>query len=107
MFGQIAAGGTGATFIATDPKKIKKVTKRGVKLAKENKADAGYAEDAIWAAQSRWEKRAQVPDTKIPPAALTRIAERFEDFAARWSKLPIGGSIELNWKGTKASKRHR
>ena len=97
MFGQIAAGGTGATFIATDGKKLKKVTKRGKKLAKEHKAEAMEAEEAICAAQARWEERAEAPDTKISPADLERIAERFEDFARQWSRLPVGGSISLEW----------
>jgi hypothetical protein len=98
VFGQIAAGGTGATFTATDPKKYKKVTKRGRKLAKAHKAEAMSAEDAIWAALSYWEKHARVPDTKIPEADLARIADQFENFARRWSRLPVSGSITLEWK---------
>jgi hypothetical protein len=107
VFGQIAAGGTGATFIATDAKKLKKVKKRGKKLAKENKAEAMFAEEAISAAQSRWEKRARVPETNIPAADLARIAEQFEDFARQWCRLPIGGSISLEWKHKAPSSRRR
>jgi hypothetical protein len=107
VFGQIAAGGTGSTFLATDEKKHKKVTKRGKKLAKENKAEAVFAENAIYAAQSRWEKRAEVPHTKIPAADLALIAEQFDDFARQWSRLPIGGSITLEWNPRRRVARKR
>jgi hypothetical protein len=64
---------------------------------KANKADALFSEHAVYAAQSRWEKQDIIPDTKIPRPDLERIAQRFEEFATEWSKLPVGGSITLEW----------
>lgn len=98
VFGQIAAGGTGATFIATDANKLKKVKKRGRKLAKENKAEAMFAEEAICAAQAHWQNRPYTAATNIAVADLNRIAEQFEDFARQWTRLSIGESITLEWK---------
>ncbi len=98
VFGQLAAGGTANTFFSQDARSQRKARKRGAKIAKAGKRDALFSEHAIFAAQSRWEKQDIIPDTKIPPADITRIIDRFEEFAARWSKLPVGGSITLDWR---------
>ena len=98
VFGQLAAGGTAGTFSAPDEKKRRQRKKRGQIIAKQNKKDALFAEHAIYAAQSRWEKHDIIPDTKIPAADIERICKSFEEFARRWSALPLGGSISLEWK---------
>jgi hypothetical protein len=97
VFGQLAAGGSANTFYPADPKIAKKSRKRGSKIAKANKADALLAEHAIYAAQSRWESHDIIPETKLPPGDIQRIISRFDEFAQRWSKLQIGGSISLEW----------
>jgi hypothetical protein len=107
VFGQLAAGGTANTFFSKDAKKIRKARKRGADIAKANKKDALFSEHAIYAAQSRWEKHDIIPDTKIPPADIARIVEKFEEFASRWSKLPVGGSITLEWRPGAQAKRKR
>jgi hypothetical protein len=109
IFGQVAAGGTANTFHSREVKNPKRMRIRGAKIAKENKEDALFSEHAVWAAQSRWEKQEIIPDTKIPPADLDRIIARFEEFSTRWSALPVGGSITLDWKHTSRvmSKRGR
>lgn len=98
VFGQVAAGGTANTFISTVSKYPRKARKRGAEIAKANKADALFSEHAVWAAQSRWEKQDIIPDTKISDIAIARIIEKFDEFAEEWSKLPVGGSIALEWK---------
>ncbi len=107
VFGQIAAGGTANTFYSQTTKKLRKAKKRGAIIAKANKAGALFSEHAVYAAQSRWEKHDIIPDTKITPADLARICEKFDEFAAAWSTLPIGGSITLEWKHVSARKRKR
>ena len=107
VFGQIAAGGTANTFFSSDAKYPKKARDRGKKIAKANKKDALFSEHAIYAAQSRWEKHDIIPDTKIPGADIIRIIGEFESFAERWSKLPIGGSITLEWKAATRRKSAR
>jgi hypothetical protein len=98
VFGQIAAGGTANTFFSSDAKSSRKARKRGRDIAKANRKDALFSEHAVYAAQSRWEKHDIIPDTKIPPADIARIIGAFEDFAAKWSKLQVGGSITLVWR---------
>jgi hypothetical protein len=97
IFGQIAAGGTANTFFSDEAKNRRKARKRGSKMMKANKKDALFSEHAVYAAQSRWEKHDIIPDTKIPQVDLNRIIRKFDEFAAEWSKLPVGGSITLEW----------
>jgi hypothetical protein len=101
VFGQLAVGGNAGTFRSPDLKKPRKAKKRGAALAKGNKADAVYSEHAVYAAQSRWENQVIVPDTKIPANDIERICKKFEEFAALWSKLPVGGSVSMAWRHSK------
>ena len=96
IFGQMAAGGIIGPNEA-DARERRRAKKQRDSLMKENRDDALFSEHAVSAAQSRWEKQEIVPDTKIPTADLARIAEKFEQFAAQWTTLPIDGSITLEW----------
>lgn len=107
VFGQLAAGGTAGTFRSPDLKNPRKTKKRGLSLAKASRQDALFSEHAVYAAQSRWEKHDIIPATDIPPDTIERICSRFEAFAADWSKLPVGGSITLEWKPAPRSSRYR
>lgn len=107
VFGQLAAGGTANTFFSQDARSQRKARKRGGKIAKANKKDALFSEHAIYAAQSRWEKHDIVPDTRIPKAEIQRIINKFEEFANIWSRLPVGGSITLEWRHGANGKRKR
>ena len=105
VFGQLAAGGNAGTFRSPDLKNQRKAKKRGAAIAKASKEDALFSEHAVYAAQSRWENQQFIPDTKISAADIERICERFEEFAAYWSRLPIGGSVSMNWRhGERRSK---
>lgn len=107
IFGQVAAGGTAGTFFAEEVKNKRKAKRVGQAIAKANKSDALFSEHAVYAAQSRWEKHDIIPDTDISSSDIARICEMYERFAERWSKLPIGGSIELEWKHQPRSRRKR
>ena len=98
VFGQLAAGGTANTFYSQAGKNPRKAKRRGAGLAKTNRKDADFSEHAVYATQSRWEKQDIIPDTKIPPADLERICRKFDEFAAKWSRLSIGGSVTLEWR---------
>jgi hypothetical protein len=95
------------TFSSSERRKQRKVRKRGKELAKANKKDALFSEHAIYAAQSRWEKHDIIPDTKIPTKDIQRIIEKYEEFAEKWSKLPVGSSITMEWKHKPATIRKR
>ena len=105
IFGQMAAGGIIGPNEA-DARQRRRSKKQRNSLMKENRDDALFSEHAVYAAQSRWEKHEIIPDTKIPPADLARIAEKFEQFAAQWSALPIGGSITLEWHHDAPKRKH-
>jgi hypothetical protein len=96
IFGQMAQGGIlrPADGGARVQRKAKK--KRDA-IFKANTDDALFSEHAVYAAQSRWEKHDIIPDTKIPQADLDRVIAKFDEFAAQWSELPVGGSISLDW----------
>ena len=98
VFGQLAAGGTANTFFSRESKKPRRVKDRGARIVKENSRDAQFSEHAVFAAQSRWERRDIIPETAIPVADIERITAKFEEFAKVWSGLEIGGSITLVWK---------
>src|SRR5688572_2210041 len=107
VFGQLAAGGTANTFFSQDARSQRKARKRGAEIAKANKKDALFSEHAVYAAQSRWEKQDIIPDTKIPKEDIDRIIDKFEEFSNSWSKLPVGGSITVEWKHGASARRNR
>ena len=97
VFGQLAAGGTANTFRSDSAKKPKKREKLGTSMLKANRDEAQFSEHAVYAAQSRWNNNDIIPETKIATSDIQRICEKFEEFARRWSRLPVGGSIVLTW----------
>ena len=107
VFGQLAAGGTANTFFSLDAKKPRKAKERGEKLARANRDDALFSEHAVWAAQSRWTNAQIIPDTEILATDIERIITRFQEFADRWSRLPVGGSITLEWEPRTLTKSKR
>jgi hypothetical protein len=107
IFGQMAIGGI-LRPVEQNSRVQRKAKKKRVAIFKANESDALFSEHAVWAAQSRWEKQAIVPETKIAPTDIERICESFEAFATEWSALPVGGSIALEWKhSVNATKRRR
>jgi hypothetical protein len=39
----------------------------------------------------------RIEDSEVDPDLRERLFARYDDFAARWSALPVGGSITLAW----------
>ena len=105
VFGQLASGGSFRIVQTADAKAKKKARRTSVTLARDNKTDALFSEHAVYAAQSRWEKQHIIPDTKIAPADIARICEKFDAFADRWSRLRIGDSITMEWKHKPAARK--
>jgi len=97
IFGQMAMGGT-IRPVERNSRIQRKAKRKREEIFRTNKNDALFSEHAIWAAQSRWEKQEIIPSTQIPQADLDRVIAKFEEFANEWSKLPVGGSITLEWK---------
>ena len=98
IFGQMAKGGI-LRPAEGDARVQRKAKRKRDAIFKANSDDALFSEHAVYAAQSRWEGHEIIPETKIPQPDLDRIIAKFEEFANEWSKLPVGGSITLEWKG--------
>jgi hypothetical protein len=106
VFGQIAAGRNNI-FWAADPAE----RRHQARLEKKKKptpseyADMTSSERLASLCQPLWQlragHRAQPPDwltLDSPPSPLVeRILGRLDEFAARWRRLPAGGSITLTW----------
>lgn len=103
VFGQLAAGGHANTFRSDARKKPRKTAKRGSSMAKANRDDALFSEHAVYVASTAWNNAPERPDTKIPPDAVANLCKEFDKFSSRWSKLRVGESITLEWKGHRAS----
>ncbi|MFT3745724.1 MAG: hypothetical protein QM785_15720 [Pyrinomonadaceae bacterium] len=97
IFGQMSLGGI-IRPVEIDARIQRKAKRKREAIFKANEHDALFSEHAIWAAQSRWERHDIIPSTKISQADLDRVIGKFEEFANEWSRLPIGGSITLEWK---------
>lgn len=97
IFGQMEMGGI-IRPVERNARIQRKAKRKRSAIFRANKNDALFSEHAVWAAQSRWEKQEIIPSTEIPQPDLDRVIARFEEFANEWSKLPIGGSITLEWK---------
>jgi hypothetical protein len=99
IFGQLAArGSAGGTFRSEVQTQRRKAKKRGEAIAKANRGDALFSEHAVYAAQSRWENAAIIPDTKIPAPDLAHICAEFDEFSSQWSGLKVGGSVTREWE---------
>lgn len=100
IFGQMAMGGI-IRPAERNARIQRKAKRKREAIFKANHDDALFSEHAVWAAQSRWEKQEIIPSTKISPPDLDRVIAKFEEFAAEWSRLPVGGSITLDWNPRK------
>ena len=106
IFGQMAIGGI-IRPVERDARVQRKAKRKREEIFRENEKDALFSEHAIWAAQSRWEKQDIIPTTKIAKTDLDRVIQKFDEFASAWSKLPVGGSITLEWNDAVKPKRRK
>ena len=102
VFGQLASGGHAGTFRPTDDHKKSKTQKRGKRLAAANRKDAALSERVIFLAQRTWiNDLTDVPAVKeVSASDITRICREFDTVSAVWSKLRVGESMTLVWRGT-------
>ena len=99
VFGQLAAGGDARTFHPTDKQSIRKVAKRGKRLAIANRGDAGLSEKVIFTAWRTWNNDPSVPPLKgVSAVDIKKVCHEFEAVSATWSKLAVGESMTLVWR---------
>lgn len=109
VFGQIAGGGHAGTFTATDEPRKKKVVKRGKRLAVANRRDANLSERIIWLAWSTWNNKfsGMPPIQGVSAEDIKRVCREFDAVSAVWSKLNVGESMTLVWRGQAARAEKR
>ena len=104
VFGQLAGGGHARTFHPTDEQISRKVAKRGKRLAVANRGDAILSEKVIFLAWRIWNNdlSAVTPLKGVSAADLRRVCREFDGVSAIWSKLAVGESMTLVWRGSAA-----
>jgi hypothetical protein len=109
VFGRLARGESNM-FVAADPDRQRRVARREARRSRhpEDRADMARSEALASISVPVWELRrgyrAQLPvwagarlPSVTPDDLLERIIERLDDFAARWTGLPVGGGVTLHW----------
>jgi hypothetical protein len=109
VFGQIAGGGHARTFHPTDEQASRKVVKRGKRLATANRSDALLSEKLIFLACRVWNNGSsgETPPKGVSAADIRRVCREFDAVSAIWSKLAVGESMTLVWRGRAARAMRR
>jgi len=112
IFGQLAAGGHARTFHPTDEQARRKVARRGKRIAVENRGAANLSERVLYLACQTWNNddlSAVTPVEGVSAEDIKRVCRAFEVVSAIWSKLAVGESMTLVWRGSaaRAARRRR
>ena len=107
VFGQLAQGGHAGTFRPTD-NPPGKVARRGKQIALVNRKDAMLSENAVWLACRKWNNELNdLPAIAgVSNADISRVCQVFDIVSGTWSKLSIGESMTLEWRGRANRKGH-
>ena len=114
VFGQLAAGGHARSFFRTAQPRERKVVKRGDRLVAANRDDTAFSERVAWFAFATWNHALSGVSSVEGVSAedIKRVCREFDAVSARWSKLAVGESMTLVWRGhatgpAKRRLRHR
>src|SRR6266550_5071982 len=101
VFGQLAAGGTARTVRPTIEKGRRKVAKRGDRIAIANRNDALLSERLVAIACQTWNNALSelTPVQGVSVDDIKRVCREFDAVSAIWSKLAVGESMALQWRG--------
>jgi hypothetical protein len=105
IFGQLAAGGNARTFHPTDKQALRKVAKRGKRLAVSNRGDASLSEKVVYLACRTWNSDLSGMTTTLEGVSaedIRRVCREFDAVSAIWSRLTVGESMTLVWRGRAA-----
>ncbi len=97
----------GHQFQPADGKPLKG-TKGRDKVTSEQRTEAEFAERVIDIACHAWTHRRYEggPAKGVSPGDIESICREFDTVSSIWSKLPVGGSMTLDWTvGRSANKR--
>lgn len=109
VFGQLAAGGTAGTFHPVDGPKKGRLAKRSKQIAAASRDDAALSEKVVYLASSTWNNDLAFthPVEGVSDEGIKRICREFDAVSATWSKLAVGESMTLSWRGSPFSTARR
>jgi hypothetical protein len=109
VFGRIAAGRSNI-FTTAEPSKRRRQGRLENKRrpTSEQKQEMARSERLAGVCSMLWEFRAgrrsdlplwfaSLDEHDLATAEVERVMDRLDDFAVRWHRLPVGGSISLSW----------
>lgn len=104
VFGQLAAGGHAGTFHPIGEHHRSRADKRGKRLATEHHGDAMLSERLVGIACHAWSSGAcAVKPDELPDGVtaddIGRVCRAFDAASAAWSRLRVGESMTLAWRG--------
>jgi hypothetical protein len=101
IFGQLAAGGTVHTFHPTEEKAKRKIARRSDRIAAANREASFLSEKIVYISMQAWTNpNAEILSLKeVTPEDIRRICRAFDAASAVWSKLAVGESMTLVWRG--------
>jgi hypothetical protein len=101
VFGQLAAGGHARTFHPASEQARRKVAKRGNRISTANRDDAMLSEKVVDLACRTW--NGELSGVTLVEGAsaedIRRVCREFDAVSAVWSKLAVGESMTLVWRG--------
>jgi hypothetical protein len=112
IFGQLAAGGHANTFRPMGDPPRGRVERRAKRLATVNRDHAMLSERVVDIACRMWRSgvRGSVPVGGIEGLTgdeIARVCRAFDAVSAAWSKLGVGESMTLTWRGKPAPQARR
>jgi hypothetical protein len=107
VFGQLAEGGNAGTFRPIGERPRARVAKRGKRLARVHHNDAMLSERLVGIACRIWNNGAPQAEPVATTEGVTaddmrRVCRAFDAVSAVWSKLGVGESMTLAWRGAAA-----
>jgi hypothetical protein len=109
IFGQLAAGGHARTFHPS-VKTRRKVAKQGDRMAHANRDDSMLSEAVVYLACTTWSNGThhKAPQVKgVTAEDIERVCREFDAVSAVWSKLKVGESMTLAWRGAARVRRRQ
>jgi hypothetical protein len=108
IFGQLAAGGHARTF-QPDAHASRKIARRGKRLARTNRDDAALSEKMVYVACQTWKKESAAVThfQGVSAEDVGQVCREFDRVSAIWSKLAVGESMTLVWRGGAARTARR
>jgi len=99
VFCQLTAGGHAHSFRPDVDQKNSRAKKRGDRVSAERRKGGEMSERVIDIACHAWTGRpyAGVPVKGVAANDIERICREFDKASSVWSKLPVGGSMTLEW----------